>query len=311
MYIELNSTPACENSAGTADLHTHTIASDGNDNLDTVCALAKQAGLSHLGISDHDVLLTQQDAAEMSAKYDLDVIPAVELNVIQTLDDRRIQQHTNLYWLPDDEPEVQQILRHNQEQPRDLYIDMMLTPLKKEGVIPSEVSLDRAHELVLAQRPKAEYHGKRDVADMLTNMGWTATRDEAMHYLSRRGNGLAYVNQAEIMDYVTLPQVMDLVHRLNKKLEHRVLSQFNHPFYHLDPHEVRPALLQFSQLKGHAVEVVYTRYGPEKQQPLYGYANEFGLLIGCGSDRHDDSREFMQAPSSIFQPLEDFHLRRG
>lgn len=308
MHTEQYSSPPLL--TGGVDLHLHSIRSDGTQSVDTVCALAKAAGQAYISLTDHDVALSHQEAAALSAQHGLYVIPGVELNVIQELDSMRTQQHTNLYWLPDDDPEVQQILLHNQQQPRDLYIHLMLRPLIKDGVIPAGVSEDRAYEMVLEQRPKADYHGKRDVINMLVNNGWVSSPEEARHYLTRHGNGLAYVNQAEIMDYPTIPQILDLVQRLNKKLEYRVVSQFNHPNYTLDPHQVRPAVQQCAQLGLHMLEVEYTRYDEKKRQPLRVLAKELGLMIGCGSDRHDPSRDFFGGDPALAQALIAFHLRK-
>lgn len=63
------------------DLHTHSNASDGSDPPATVVALAADAGLSAVALTDHDNLDGIAEAAAAGAALGIEVIPGTELSV--------------------------------------------------------------------------------------------------------------------------------------------------------------------------------------------------------------------------------------
>ncbi len=63
-----------------ADLHTHTTASDGLLTPSALVALASKIGLGAIGITDHDSTDGIKEACIASKRWDIEVIPGIELN---------------------------------------------------------------------------------------------------------------------------------------------------------------------------------------------------------------------------------------
>jgi 3',5'-nucleoside bisphosphate phosphatase len=64
-----------------ADLHNHTTASDGDFTPDEIVRQAKTKGIKAIGITDHDTLNGLNDAVAAGKKYDIEVIPGVEVSI--------------------------------------------------------------------------------------------------------------------------------------------------------------------------------------------------------------------------------------
>ena len=62
------------------DLHIHTTASDGTVTPEEVVRLAKKKGFSLIAITDHDTMDGVKEAMEAGKKYNVEVIPGVEIS---------------------------------------------------------------------------------------------------------------------------------------------------------------------------------------------------------------------------------------
>lgn len=66
---------------GQADLHIHTIYSyDGTTTIEAVLKHARRAGLDVIAITDHDEISGALRAEEISAHYNIEVIPGIEVS---------------------------------------------------------------------------------------------------------------------------------------------------------------------------------------------------------------------------------------
>lgn len=63
-----------------ADLHTHTNFSDGAFSPEELIIKAKDAGITHLSITDHDNVDSIQDAMQIALDYNIQLIPGVEIS---------------------------------------------------------------------------------------------------------------------------------------------------------------------------------------------------------------------------------------
>jgi hypothetical protein len=64
-----------------ADLHNHTTASDGDFSPEQLVLAAKAAGISALGVTDHDTLDGLEQALEAGLRHNIEVVPGVEVSV--------------------------------------------------------------------------------------------------------------------------------------------------------------------------------------------------------------------------------------
>jgi len=65
----------------TADLHIHTIASDGTYTPRQVLEEAQRVGLTAISVTDHDSVESLADVIPLEAEYGIEVIPGIELSV--------------------------------------------------------------------------------------------------------------------------------------------------------------------------------------------------------------------------------------
>ena len=296
------------NRSGGYDGHTHTIISDGRETLAGLCKKAKAAGIFHLGVSDHDFPLNPRKAREMSLRYDLDVIPGVELNAVHHIRGRKVLAHLGLLGVPDDDEELNELFRHNQSQPREIYDQAMLQKLYEWGLDPSGEGVDRSYEMLVERNPFSKYIGKGHVAQLLEDTGQVFSRAEAGRlYLGEHGERRAYVAKEDLFDYVTMEQVLKVVRRLNRERSTAILVTLNHPFhYGLEQEDLEQLILDFARLHGHAVEVYYPKHGADRVAWLRAMCLAHGLLENIGSDYHYEAHQLASGGEELFHKLRLF-----
>lgn len=289
------------------DGHTHSELSDGNQTWDQVCRNSVITGIGALGATDHDVLMPWAEAQRLSQKWSMDVIPGVELSSQTDLLGKKTTLHLGIHWLPDNGPGVAELLRHNQKQPRDIYIKAMLYRLWLLGMDPSGKGVDASYQMILERTPNSLHRGKRFVADLLVDTGCVPTRKEAMQkYLGTQGQRLAYVDQTHLMDYAPLEWVMEVVHK-----NPGAVVTLNHPYYYrLEQEQLDELMKRFHDLGGHAVEVVYPKHDQTRRIQLLSYCQQYDFMLNAGSDRHDEGKPFLQGDPMIYETLYAFHLQQ-
>ncbi|MBY0514144.1 MAG: PHP domain-containing protein, partial [Gemmataceae bacterium] len=155
-----------------ADLHVHTTASDGEYTPSQVVALARQAGLCAVAVTDHDTLAAVPAAAAAAAAFShppVEVVSGVEITT--ELDGREL--HLLGYFVRSDDPELTAALARVCAQRRERFREYVARLGERGSVIPP----DRA---ALVERSTAS-PGRRHVAGLLIACGLAKTRNEAFH----------------------------------------------------------------------------------------------------------------------------------
>src|SRR5690348_973254 len=62
------------------DLHAHTTASDGEHVPATLVALAAEAGLTAVAVTDHDTTAGVHEALDAGSRLGIEVVPGIELS---------------------------------------------------------------------------------------------------------------------------------------------------------------------------------------------------------------------------------------
>ena len=62
------------------DLHIHTVYSDGTFTPEEVVKLAKEKGLIAISITDHDSVAGIEEALKAGERWELEVVPGVEMS---------------------------------------------------------------------------------------------------------------------------------------------------------------------------------------------------------------------------------------
>ena len=73
-----------------ADLHTHTIYSDGMLTPDELFFKASKAGLKAISITDHDTIDGNIGGVDLATKYELEFITGIELSCFDSQNEYHI-----------------------------------------------------------------------------------------------------------------------------------------------------------------------------------------------------------------------------
>ena len=113
-----------------ADLHVHTDFSDGTFTPEEVINCANDKKLSSVAICDHDCVDAIDECIDYAKKFEIEVIPAVELTVIE----EHKEIHMLGYFVSWKEKWFRDLLKRVQEE-RIVRMDKMIEKLKAQKVI--------------------------------------------------------------------------------------------------------------------------------------------------------------------------------
>lgn len=110
------------------DLHIHTTASDGSLPPTQVVQLARKKGFSLIAVTDHDTMGGVAEALEAGKKYNVDVVPGVEISSGVTL-----EVHMLGYGMSPDHP-VMKAMMEDMRAARVERMERIIENLQKMGV---------------------------------------------------------------------------------------------------------------------------------------------------------------------------------
>lgn len=127
--------------ANTIDLHMHSTASDGVYAPAEVVRLAREAGLSRIGLVDHDTTAGLDEALAAGERLGVTVVPGIEINT--DLSNKQGEAHMLGYYLEYDAPDFQGALRVLREA-RERRGERMVEKLRTLGL---DVTWERVREI--------------------------------------------------------------------------------------------------------------------------------------------------------------------
>ncbi|MBI3087454.1 MAG: PHP domain-containing protein [Candidatus Omnitrophica bacterium] len=248
----------------TADLHTHTLYSDGTETPRRVVELAAEAGLSALAITDHDILDGCPEAAAAAAQRGLELIPGLEMSA----SDAGREVHVLGFFIDADCAPFQQLLA-DQRTRRVQRIHEMIQQLGQIGlaITPEEVF---GHALGQGSV------GRPHVAKALLKRGYVSTLKEAFDRYIGNG-GPAYIPGSPLHPRTAIQGIR----------EAGGIPVLAHPIYLKDDTLIDQ--LARDGLAG--LEVYHSGHPPEAVQRYERIADRLGLLRTGGSDYHGASKE--------------------
>jgi predicted metal-dependent phosphoesterase TrpH len=245
-----------------ADLHLHTTYSDGAYSPYELVRLVHNAGISVIGIADHDNIQGLDDAIQFAKEFDIEVIPSVELS--STLNNKDV--HILGYFVDYKHHKLNEYLTffRNERKRRAERIVAKLNNLN----IP--LKFDSVHT-------KSEFGsiGRPHVAYALLEGGYIGSYDEAFE---------KYIG-------VNCPAYEEKVHFSPKDAIELIsnaggLSFLAHPNRLLNENE----LLFLIKCGLDGIEVVHPSHNQERERYFRGIINEYFLLESGGSDFHGGKR---------------------
>ncbi|MCS7459443.1 PHP domain-containing protein [Paenibacillus doosanensis] len=248
-----------------ADLHTHTLASDGTQAPSDNVRLAAEAGLAAIAITDHDTVAGVAEALEAGLRYGVEVVPGVE---VSTMSKGRDIHVLGYYVNPEDERFLRRLAEIRDV--RDRRNVMMLQRLNELGL---DISMEDVVASLQVSKKDGETIGRPHIADALVRKGYVADMKEAFdRYLG--ADGAAYVNPPRIGPAVAVQWI----------LESGGVPVLAHPGLY-DQDEL------IEELAGQGLaglEAYHSDHTPQQEEHYRQIAERLNLIVTAGSDFHGE-----------------------
>lgn len=248
---------------GLADLHVHTIYSDGSDTPTSVIELALGAGLSCVSVTDHDTLQGLPEASVAAEKAGIELIPGIEFSA--SCQGREVHM---LGFLVEASHDAFQKTLTEQRARRTTRIHEMVERLQQVGAhITAEQVFAHAGEGAV---------GRPHVAEALVQGGYVKTRKEAFNRFIG-ADGPAYIPGSPMAPKRAIEAIRGA----------GGIPVLAHPVYLEDD----TLIDQFVKDGLVGIEVYHGGHTPEVVARYEQLADRLSLLKTGGSDYHGAAKE--------------------
>lgn len=252
---------------GRADLHMHTIHSDGTLTPSELVRRGKSAGLTTISITDHDHVGGIDEAKAIGEELDVDVIAGVELSA--AVDEQDI--HILGYFIDTNNQDLLDHLaffRYERKKRAERIVGKL-----------NDLNVPLKLESVLEQAGNGSV-GRPHIANALLDEGLTETYNEA--FLKYIGFGKpAYEKKYQVSPEAAIKLISSA----------GGLSFIAHPGNSLD----EKVILELINEGVDGIEVIHPSHSPDRTAYYNGIVNEYFLLASGGSDFHGGKKNDHEA----------------
>lgn len=254
------------------DLHTHSTKSDGLDSPTELVRFAAEAGVTVLGLTDHDTTDGWQEAFRAAETHGVDIVPGIELSTHSfSAAGKKISVHL-LAYLPDPENAELRAAMYETKEGRVNRAKRMVELLSQDYPITWQ-------EVIGGLEPGATI-GRPALADALVKAGVVATRSNAFESILAKGSRY-YISEYSL----TTAEAIQLVRRAGG------VPVMAHPLTELPQNldGIDLPLAEFEHLIEVGIagwEVDHRLVPPAARAWLTDLANQHGLVITGSSDYH-------------------------
>ncbi|HZG17596.1 MAG TPA: PHP domain-containing protein [Candidatus Bathyarchaeia archaeon] len=243
-----------------ADLHTHTVASDGTCTPMENVRYAKEAGLAAVAITDHDTVAGIAEAMKAGEEIGMEVVPGVEISTVANGQDI----HVLGYFVPYEDTQFDEELSKLRDT-RHERNKLLIARLQELGI---SITLEK----VYARKSGTDKNiGRPHIAEELMELGVVSNMQEAFEKYLGKG-AAAYVNPPRISPL----EAIKLIKRFGGAA---VLA---HPGLYDDDDLVEEIIVY--GLDG--IEVYHPDNSEEQRKHYLTLASDYGLVVTGGSDFH-------------------------
>ncbi len=248
---------------GKADLHTHTIASDGAYSAEELLERAAKKKLKIISITDHDTIKGYLNGKEKARELNIDLIPGVEVSAVWK--DREV--HILIYCFDENDEEFRRML-FNQKKARIRRMERIVKVLQNQGL---DITMDE----VRAEAGPGNV-GRPHAAAVLIHKRYVASVAEAfIRYLSTEKLGNIKT------EYVTVKELVVIA-----KEAGGVLS-----LAHPGPLYTQDEIKELTSLGLDGLECIHPSHNFSLQRTFSKIAARDNLLITGGSDFHGKGKK--------------------
>ncbi|WHZ22307.1 MAG: putative PHP family metal-dependent phosphoesterase [Nitrospira sp.] len=245
------------------DLHLHTTHSDGSFSTREVMTFAKQAGVTALAITDHDIVEAIPEASTIGTELGIEVVPGVEIS--SRLGESEL--HILGYFLHWTDPLLNQRLATLRDSRHDRN-PKIVRRLNELGI---DITYDEVRALA-----GTESVGRPHIARVLMDKRVVTSAKEAFDRYLANGRP-AFVDRE-------LPEPTEAVRWIHEAGGVPVLA---HPTWVRTSAEgLRTLLHQLKEAGLGGIEVHYSTHTPSQTTEYLALAKQCDLLVTGGSDFH-------------------------
>ena len=275
-----------------ADLHNHTISSDGDLNAAELLRAAREKGIRAVGVTDHDTLAGLEEAQAQGRALGIEVLPGVEISVRFARPYFTGTLHILAYFS----------IRRLQDKDFVQRFEALLSQGRGEGLVRARI--DKINEIFgprgtdpVLSRPMV-YEDISGYADNVSRRHFALALAEKFGITDKEGINriMGNASPAYLPSGVSLDLVKDFLATapVVAVLAHPAAGSFpgeGHYKEVLPPVETVETLLPEILAAGVAgLEVFYPGHSLEHRELLLSWADRHGLLVTGGSDCHDTAQ---------------------
>jgi 3',5'-nucleoside bisphosphate phosphatase len=266
----------------TADLHLHTLHSDGSWSPEEVVQAAVQHGFKTIAITDHDTVAGIAAAQTRGAALGIEVIPGIEINsVYATSDGAYLDVHVLGYFIDVNCDQLHQVMQRQQEARHRLVRDT-IERCNKVGI-----PLTIEH---VQQCSGNGSIGRPHLARAIVKAGGAADVEKAfMRFMSRESNEFIPRNSVSPQEAIAAIQAAG------------GLSSIAHPG---KSESMERVILDLKQVGLQGVESYHRSYSLKTVKHNLRLAAQHGLLVTGGSDCHGPSDGYPASIGSVKVPMD-------
>ncbi|MEI3612482.1 PHP domain-containing protein [Pseudogracilibacillus sp. SO30301A] len=245
-----------------ADLHVHSNYSDGFHSMEGVVVLAKNNGLTEISFTDHDCKINHVQAKYLSEKYEITIIPGIEISAYDFERNRKV--HILGYGYDEKARNISSLCDVVSKRRHD-YSLRQIKQIQDAGY---ELNMDE----VLSYAKYSETIYKQHIMRALTDAHFASEAYQTLYQTLFKGNGVASGD----ISYVSAVEAVESI------VADGGIAVLAHPGQ-LDSFEIVPLLAQHG-LKG--IERNHFDHTVKDMKRVDELARKYDLIMTGGSDFH-------------------------
>lgn len=244
------------------DLHLHSTFSDGADSLEVLFEMAKNNGLTHISIVDHDTSSHVQPAKRLAEEYSIQFIPGIEISAFDFKRNRKV--HILGYSFQDQTPHIDALCKPLLDR-RHQHSLWQLERIQQAGLnLPLESAMSYVSEGGILY--------KQHIMNALTNASFNSVEYQTLYRNLFKGDGVAKGD-------ITYIDAFKAVEAIRADGGYAVVA---HPGQ-LDSFDIAEELVPFGLC---GIEKIHPDHTLEQVNRIVNIAKTYELFTTGGSDYH-------------------------
>ena len=268
------------------DFHIHSVFSDGSSKIEEIFKIAQKASLSALAITDHDTTLGLKTVDELSKKFKIPFVPAVEFTAVEN----RIKFHILGYNIDFESHELVEYSEHLLDH---------LNSISREQIKIIQANGIEIEEKEFFNEGQGGPLYRAKLLKTLTKHGYLKEEEIMGSLKTFFGKGAPYYIE-DTFKYYDFEQACNVIKRnggLPVLAHPGKIKKKNESLYN--------SLINSDLLDG--LEVYHLANDPEVQKQLMDIVNRKNIMFTGGSDYHGDYNKLKTPICGIRLPEEIYY----